>query len=87
MKAVQEAGFRCLLDLILLSPAHQKKKTLKQEEGAVTTDGGQQQQQQRYLLQPKYTFIAPPSSIETLKERLVGRKSSCTTYFYITLYY
>jgi guanylate kinase len=71
MKAVQEAGFRCLLDID--TQGVRRIKTL-QEEGAVTTDGGQQQQQQRYLLRPKYIFIAPPS-IETLKERLVGRKS------------
>jgi guanylate kinase len=70
IKSVQAAGFRALLDID--TQGVQRIKAL-QEEGAATTGGGEQQQQQ-YLLQPKYIFIAPPS-IETLKDRLLGRKS------------
>jgi guanylate kinase len=73
IKSVQTAGFRGLLDID--TQGVQRIKTLQEgaaaAAAAASTDGEQQQQ---FLLQPKYIFIAPPS-IETLKDRLMGRKS------------
>jgi guanylate kinase len=72
IKSVQAAGFRGLLDID--TQGVQRIKTLQeaQEGAAATATDGEQQQQ--FLLRPKYIFIAPPS-IETLKDRLLGRKS------------
>jgi guanylate kinase len=64
IKSIQADGFRGLLDID--TQGVKRIKTLED-----STDGEQQQQ---FLLKPKYIFIAPPS-IETLKERLMGRKS------------
>lgn len=69
IKSIQNAGLRGLLDIDMQGV--QRIKTLQEEAAANSTDGEQQQQ---FLLQPKYIFIAPPS-IETLKDRLMGRKS------------
>jgi guanylate kinase len=69
IKSVQTAGFRALLDID--TQGVQRIKTLQEGAAATSTDG---EQQQTFLLQPKYIFIAPPS-IETLKDRLMGRKS------------
>jgi guanylate kinase len=68
IKSVQTDGFRGLLDID--TQGVQRIKTL-QEGAAATSDGDQEL---KFLLQPKYVFIAPPS-IETLKDRLMGRKS------------
>lgn len=66
MRKVHDEGFISLLDID--AQGVQRIKTLQD---AAETEAGQEHQ---YLLQPKYIFIAPPS-IETLRERLVGRAS------------
>jgi guanylate kinase len=69
IKSIQTAGFRGLLDID--TQGVKRIKTLEEGSAETITDG---KQQQTFLLQPKYIFIAPPS-IETLKNRLMGRKS------------
>jgi guanylate kinase len=73
MQAVQDNGFRCLLDID--TQGVQRIKAMQDEATkatSLTESLNDPQQQLPYLLQPKYVFIAPPS-IETLRKRLLGR--------------